>query len=217
MVRAPRASIVWRMGPVTELPAAAAAGLPRRRFLQGGLLGGALLALGGGTLALRATRLVPTPPEGLLVLSPGQYAVVDAFVRRMVPPRPGFPTHEEVRTAFNADRILAGAEAGAQEDFRTLLDLFESALAGLLLTGRTAPFTRLSPEAQDAVIADWRDSGLVLRRTGYHALRALAAGAYYGSPRVWPAVGYPGPPSGLHDPDAPVWKGGGVPRPRSAP
>ncbi|HET9451941.1 MAG TPA: hypothetical protein VFO83_13715, partial [Aggregicoccus sp.] len=75
-------------------------------------------------------------------------------------------------------------------------------------------FTRLSPEAQDAVIADWRDSGLALRRTGFQALRALAAGAYYSSPRVWPAVGYPGPPSALHDPAAPVWKGGGAPRPQ---
>jgi hypothetical protein len=26
-------------------------------------------------------------------------------------------------------------------------------------------------------------------------------------------VNYPGPPRGFHQPDAPVWKGGGQPRP----
>lgn len=199
------------MQPASELRPAEAAGIPRRRFLQGGLLGGALLALGGTGLALRSSRLVPLPPEGLRVLSPAQYAVMDAFVRRMVPPHAGFPSHEEVRTALNADRLLAGVQPEAQQELRQLLDLFESALAGLLLAGRTTPFTRLSPEAQDAVLADWRDSRLALRRTGFQALRALAAGAYYGSPLTWAAVGYPGPPRGLHDPTAPVWKGGGAP------
>jgi hypothetical protein len=30
---------------------------------------------------------------------------------------------------------------------------------------------------------------------------------------VWPVVGYPGPPVAFHDAAAPVWKGGGQPRP----
>lgn len=205
------------MQTAPELPPEAAAGIPRRRFLQAGLVGGALLALGGGTsLALRHTRLVPLPPEGLLALSPAQYAVMDAFARRFAPPREGFPSHDTVRTAFNADRILARADAGVLADFQQLLALFESALTGLLFAGTLRPFTRLEPEVQDRVIRDWRDSHLALRRTGFQALRAVAAGAYYSSPLLWPAVGYPGPPPGIHDPRAPVWRGGGEPRPGGA-
>lgn len=202
------------MQPAPELTPAAAAAIPRRRFLQTGLIGGALLALGGGgALALRHSRLVPLPPEGLLVLGPAEYAVMDAFARRFAPPREGFPSHDTVRTAFNADRILARAEEGVRKDFKQLLGLFENALAGLLFAGSTKPFTQLDPEDQDRVIADWRDSRLALRRTGFQALRAVTAGAYYGSPLLWPALGYPGPPKHLHDPNAPVWKGGGAPRP----
>ena len=60
---------------------------------------------------------------------------------------------------------------------------------------------------------EWRDSRLTLRRTGYRALRGLALAAYYGNPATWIAVGYGGPPPGIHDPNAPVWKGGDEVRP----
>jgi hypothetical protein len=37
--------------------------------------------------------------------------------------------------------------------------------------------------------------------------------AYFGNEKTWAAMNYPGPPSDVYDPAAPVWKGGGVPRP----
>ena len=52
----------------------------------------------------------------------------------------------------------------------------------------------------------------MLKRSGYHALRGLVLGPYFANPAVWPHMGYAGPPP-LHDPNAPVWKGGGQPRP----
>jgi hypothetical protein len=39
--------------------------------------------------------------------------------------------------------------------------------------------------------------------------------AYYGNSKTWAAVKYPGPLPGIHDPNAPVWKGGDAPRPYS--
>jgi hypothetical protein len=45
------------------------------------------------------------------------------------------------------------------------------------------------------------------------ALRTLMMGAYYGNSGTWNAVKYPGPPAGIFDSQAPVWKGGTETRP----
>ncbi len=188
----------------------------RRGILKKGLVGGALLALGGlGFLAFRRSAEEPEPKEGLTVLSPREYAVFAALARRLVRAREGWPTTDELRVALVADRILAAADATAQKELKALLGLFENALAGFLFGRRTRPFTTIEPQEQDAVLDEWRSSGLTLRRSGYLALRTVVMGAYYSSPRTWAAVGYEGPPKGLHDAAAPSWKGRGEPRPVS--
>ena len=188
--------------------------LSRRSLLKRGLLGGSLLALGGvGFLALRGGRMLPLPPEGLRVFSPREYAVLDAVARRLVRPRAGWPTVEEIGVALAADRIAERTEGSAQKELKQLLGLFENGLAGFVFGGWTRPFTALNGDEQDRVLAEWRDSSLAIRRTGFSALRTLVLAGYYKSPRIWPAVGYPGLARGIHRPDAPEWRGGDVPRP----
>ena len=98
------------------------------------------------------------------------------------------------------DRIAARTEASVQKELKQLLGLFESGLAGFLLGGRTRPFTALDGPTQDRVLAEWRDSRLALRRTGFAALRTLVLAGYYQSPRVWKSLGYPGMPEGFWQP-----------------
>ncbi len=185
----------------------------RRGVLKKGLFGGLLLALGGGTwLATRRGAQVAVP-AGLQVLNAAEYAVVWAVVQRFIPARDGFPTPESLQTALACDGILARTEDVTQSDLKQLLMLFENALPTFLFGGRTSPFTQLEPREQDEVLAEWRDSRIPLRRTGYLALRGLAMAGYYGNPQTWGAVHYPGPLPGIHDPNAPVWKGGDEPRP----
>ncbi|MCI0673039.1 MAG: hypothetical protein L0Y64_21530 [Myxococcaceae bacterium] len=181
----------------------------RRSVLRRGLFGGALLALGGaGLLAARPGALVPLPPEGLRVLSPQEYAVLVAFARHALPNRPGFPTVEEVHLAVQVDRLLTRTVPGVAEEVKQLLGLFDNALTGFLFAGQPRAFTTLSHVEQAVVLEGWRTSRLVLRRTGFTALRTLVYGAYYGNPATWAAVGYPGPLEGIHQPDAPVYRGG---------
>lgn len=185
-------------------------GHSRRGVLKKGLFGGLLLALGGGgALFARASKKEALPPEGLLVLGAREYAVIAAIARRVITPREGFPGHEEIRTAFNADRILAKTDLTAQEELLQLINLFENALPNFLFGGRVVPFTQQSDAEQDAVLAEWSRSKLTLRRTGFAALRGLVTAAYFVDPRSQRATGYPGPPEGFHQPDAPVWKGEG--------
>src|SRR5579859_7367715 len=108
-------------------------GHSRRGFFKRGLFGAAVLALGGGSfLALRPSKKVGLPPEGLLALDETEYAVAYALSERMIPPRSGFPGIVEVRVAFNVDRILARADGGVRQEVKQLLKLFESALSGFL-------------------------------------------------------------------------------------
>jgi hypothetical protein len=186
----------------------------RRAFIKRGVFGTALLTVGGASgLAFRRSALVDLPPEGLLVLGRRELSVLDAVARRLIVPAPGAPSLDEARVAFRCDRILALADETSQVEARQLLQLFESALAGFLFGARVTPFTRLGPDAQDEVLREWMTSRLEVRRTGYSALRSLVTAAYYGNPITWATAGYPGPPKAFHDPNAPVWKGGGAPRP----
>jgi hypothetical protein len=186
--------------------------LSRRSLLKRGLFGTALLSLGGaGALAARGGLTLPLPPGGLQVLGPREYATLQAFARRAFPGRPGWPSADEARVALAADGVLAASDPSIAAEVKQLLGLFDNALAGLLFGGRLTPFSLLPPEAQDAVLREWQDSRLAIRRTGFWALRTLVHACYYGTPEAMAATGYV-PMSAVHDPTAPVWRGEG-PRP----
>jgi len=164
----------------------------RRTFLKRGLAGGAVLFLGGGTLALLPTKEVVAPEADLAVLGARTFQVLAAVAKRVVP-----DTVDAATVAKGVDTLLRRAAPEAQADFNKLLGLFENALPGLLFDGRALPFTQLSPESQDRVLRSWRDSRFALRRSGYHALRRICLATAYADEATWPALGY-SPPSGLN-------------------
>src|SRR6266852_1853201 len=191
-----------------------APGHSRRSFLKKGLLGGSVLALGGaGLLLSRHSRRVPIPTAGLKVLDELDFAVLCAITRRIVPDQPGKPSIESPDVALNADRILVQVGSSAQAEVKQLLKLFENALTGFVFGLRVRPFTQLSDAEQDAVLSEWENSRLLIRRTGFQAIRTLVVAAYYGSSASWPATGYPGPPAGFFQPDAALWFRGPEKRP----
>ncbi|MCK6569977.1 hypothetical protein L6V77_02590 [Myxococcota bacterium] len=171
--------------------------LDRRTVLVRGLWGGLLLAAGGSTfLALRPSARVELPPEPLHALSPAHFAILLAVVTRCVPPPASTPATCR-DTVVRLDTTLAQADARTRNDLLRLLGLLDNALAGFLLDGESTPFSRLDAAAQDAVLERWRLSRFALRRTGYQALRRLAATHFYADPAAQRAIGYPGPPVGV--------------------
>ena len=161
----------------------------RRSFVKKGVFGSVLLALGGAGIALQPTRMLAAPGK-LRVLDVRGFEVMVAVAARVVT----VPGADPATIAWGVDEALSRALPDAQNDLVALLGLFENALPGLLLDGRLRPFTQLDGPAQDRVLESWRDSRLVLRRGGYHALRKLCLGVYYGAPSTWPALHYAGPP-----------------------
>jgi hypothetical protein len=145
--------------------------LGRRRFIQVGLFGVFSLA-GAGWLALRRKDDLKGVGGPFAVLAPAEAAILLAVARRTLPPGPRFPAPERVGLAERVD-----------------------ALFGLLLDGSPVRFRSASPARQDARLSAWSTSRFAVRRTGFRALRRLVASAYYSSPAIWSAVGYPGPPA----------------------
>ena len=167
----------------------------RRGILRKGLVGGALLVLGGSAaLLLRSTRRREAPRNPLLVLSQDEYAIFADVAARVLAIDGGSPSTEDVDVAGRADAAMALWPDAVQIDFRRLLRLFESALTGVLTGTGPETFTASSPLRKDARLAAWAGSRVAVFRTGYQAMKRLAAACYYSASGTWAATGYPGPP-----------------------
>jgi hypothetical protein len=162
-------------------------------LLRGGLIGVGLLATASVGLSLQRTRLIPVPREGLKVLSRAEYSILTAIARQLVPAEGG-PGVAPIDVALLADQLLEHVEEDVVDGIKLALGLVESGLVGALLFEHVRPFTQLSAEAQGRALEWLRVSRIPLRRTIYRSFSGLAGSLYYGDPRAWPSVGYPGPP-----------------------
>jgi hypothetical protein len=99
-----------------------------------------------------------------------------------------------VDVAGKADAFLAPVDAASAKELKQLLLLFDNALFSVATGGPPRPFTRMSPQEQDAHIDRWATSRMAVRRTGFQALKRLTAAMYYAEPSTYASVGYPGPP-----------------------
>lgn len=184
--------------------------MERRTFLKRGLLGGALLAVGGGTtLALRRSRIRYRAVAPVYVLDEQAFNIMATVVSRVMIAEGA----NNIEITHTIDQALARAVPEAQHDVIQLLHLLDNALVGFLLDGRRVPFTELDGFHQDAALLAWRDSRLTLRRGGYKALKNLCTTSFYRKNVSWKLVGYPGPPDTL----LALSKAGGVNPPGSTP
>jgi hypothetical protein len=166
----------------------------RRSFVKRGLLGGALLTIGGvGGLSARSTVMVE-PLGPLKALDAKSYSIFSAVAARLVPQGDGFPSARSAKVVESIDETLTLLHPADLQDLKRLLWLFEGAVFGVLFDMRPTTFTGSRPEAQDRALIAWRDSKISVRRTGYVAVRSLVMSAYFGSEQGYEAVGYPGPP-----------------------
>jgi len=98
----------------------------------------------------------------------------------------------EVVAAF--DRAVAGLSPAVQSEIADLLGLLHFAPTRVALAGLTSPWEDASVEDVNTFLTRWRTSRFDLMRAGYQALTQLIQAAWYGNPRSWGAIGYPGPP-----------------------
>jgi hypothetical protein len=81
-----------------------------------------------------------------------------------------------------------------QSEINDLLGLLHFAPTRYALAGIGSAWPEASTQDVSDFLARWRTSRFDLLRAGYQALTQLLQAAWYGNPRSWPAIGYPGPP-----------------------
>ena len=119
-------------------------------------------------------------------LSDRQWAFFLRVAERLVPAVGTLDLGGRARFAAIVSRALSGRPPAIQRQLALFLALVRWAPCLRWL----APFDRLAPERQDAVLRAFMDAPVARVRAGLWGLRALAFMGYYGQPEVWPTLGY---------------------------
>jgi len=130
-------------------------------------------------------------PKGVrpTTLTLREFAVLSAFVDRIVSPEPGWPTAEDTHLAQRIDRELQFHQAKMIEDTRQALLLIEF---GGVLHLEFSRFTRRDAAGRDARLVDM-STGHDLEKQAFISLRLIAVFFHYTDEKTWPHIGYTGP------------------------
>ena len=138
--------------------------------------------------------------EAYETLTAAESDVLEAVTGRLIPADQSGPGAREARAAHYIDRALAGPLSGFRAQYATGL----AALDAYAQAKNSAPFARLAPADQDAVLTDVQTGAatsfpgtstifFVLVRT--HTIEGTFSDPYYGGNANfigWDLIGYPG-------------------------
>jgi hypothetical protein len=156
--------------------------MDRRAFFRLGFAGLATVALARVALGATAPDLLTADDRRRLA------AIAPALLG------PALPDGLGPQVAENIAGIVRNLPAATQGELRDLLDLIGFAPARLALIGHWRDWDALTPEEIGGALEGWRSSRFALLRGAYGGLHELITAAWYGDPRAWERVGYPGPP-----------------------
>jgi hypothetical protein len=165
--------------------------MQRRQWLVLGAVSIAVLAAGGGAIALVNPGL-----EGDR-LSPAGRDVFRGVGRAMLagswPSAPDADRAAMEDWLGRVDGLVAGLPAHAQAELSQLLALLASRPGRAMLAGLGEPWHTATVPAIQQALQSMRVSSLSLRQQAYQALHDIASGAYFSDAQTWGLLGYPGP------------------------
>lgn len=169
--------------------------LARRRLLQAGLAGGAVLAVAGGVAWFRRGSAPADPSHALdRDAVPVVRAIVPAMLAGALPDARDDRTRAIDETVAGVDVAIAGLAPASRTELAQLFTLLASTIGRRVLAGVSTPWPDAPVDEVGAFLDAWQASGWSLKRSAYDALHQLVVGSWYANPRSWPAIGYPGPP-----------------------
>jgi hypothetical protein len=163
----------------------------RRRWLQVGLAGTAVLALAGWGVA----RVVPAWHQG--ALSPDARALFQAVAEAVLEGAlPADPATRSTMLQAHLGRVeltIAGFAKPVQDEVALLLTLLATAPGRYGLAGLDLPWHEAPPTQVAASLQSMRLSALGLRQQTYQALRDITCAAFFSDQSTWSTLGYTGP------------------------
>jgi hypothetical protein len=171
--------------------------LSRRTLLKAGLAGGAALLLARWLYDASSPQPLAAAATGT-GLDRDARQVLSAIIPVLL--AGAMPAGSDARQARDealsgAEQAIAGLPPAARKELDQLFALLAFAPTRCLVAGVWSPWAEAPPDSIAAFLSSWRDSRFALLRSAYDALHQIICGAWYGNPRSWPAIGYPGPPS----------------------
>jgi hypothetical protein len=158
--------------------------ISRRRFLQTGVGGAALLASAGWvTHSWRALNLDAMRP---LILS----HISQAMLESVIAPNDTPALQRSAQATLSAISTLP---LYAQKELNQLFSLLAWQPTCWLLTG-VRDWNRVEPAQVEKFLTRWRHHDWRLLQSAYQALHDLTLGSWYAQPTSWRSIGYPGPP-----------------------
>lgn len=156
-----------------------------------GIGAAALLALGGGAVALvePGLRGGHLTDAGRLVFSRAGVAMLDGVLPAEAAQRQAAADAFLVRV----DVVVAALAPNAQQELSQLLALLATAAGRRSIAGLPASWQAASLAQVQAALEGMRTSSLSLRVQAYQALHDISAAAYFADAATWPVLGYPGP------------------------
>jgi hypothetical protein len=165
--------------------------MQRRRLLQLGLTAAAVLAIGGGAVAL----LQPGLKDGRL--TPAGRDVFEAVARGVLdgslPPSDAARRAVLVAHLQRLDDTVSAFPAHMQAELSQLLALLAAAPGRATFAGLHVKWPQATPREVQEALQSMRLSSLALRQQAYHALRDLTNAAYFADASSWAGICYPGP------------------------
>ena len=163
----------------------------RRSWLKLGAASAAILAVGGGSLAL----LRPAWSHGRLTGAAREVfrAASGALLQGALPVQAAAREASLDALLERIDTLIAGLPQHAQAEVSQLLSLLASAPGRRFFAGLESPWPEASGEHLHGALQAMRISSLALRQQAYQALHDIVGGAYFSEPRTWDVLGYPGP------------------------
>ncbi len=166
----------------------------RRELLKTGALGCAALAFVG--LAARARA---QPIEGDFAFLGAEDRVIVAAIAPVMlagalPAGGAARQRAEAEVVEGVDRAISGLAPATQAELRQLFDLLGLGIARVLVAGLWPSWDEAGAEDIAGFLGRWKESRFDLLRSAYLGLHELIIAAWYGNPRAWPRIGYPGPP-----------------------
>ena len=165
--------------------------MQRRNLLALGAVSAAVLAVGGGALAL----MQPGLRDGSL--SPGGRDVFSGAARGLLdgslPAEPQGLARALDALLARIDGLVAGLPPHVQSELSQLLAILASSGGRRALTGLAQPWRQASVAEIQQALQTLRVSAISLRQQAYHALHEIVGSAFFSDAQTWGLLGYPGP------------------------
>jgi hypothetical protein len=168
--------------------------LSRRTFIATGIVGAAALVTAGW---LRGPHAPPSGVPRRALDADGEAlfaAVAPVLLDGALPAEAAARRAAVAQTLDGIDLAVAGLAPQAQAELRQLIALLALPPVRLGIAQVRASWNEADPAQVRRFLDRCRESSITLMRAAYGALHQLTFAAWYGNPRSWPAIGYPGPP-----------------------